>query len=63
MEKKPKTVPYPMRLSLEELEQLEELQALMGLANRTQVVKRLIATAHVRPGSIKFAQPETAQQN
>ena len=55
MEKKQKqTFPYPIRFTTEELEQLDALQESLGLASRAQVVRRLIAAAYVRPGSVKF---------
>lgn len=56
--KKTKTTPYPMRLTLEEIEQLDILQEYMGLTNRVQVVKQLIKAAYVRPASIKFVRTE-----
>ena len=56
--KKAKTTPYPMRLTLEEIEQLDILQEYMGLTNRVQVVKQLIKAAYVRPASIKFVRTE-----
>jgi hypothetical protein len=61
-EKQVKRSPYSVRFDDEELEMLEDLRLIFGFSSQAQVLKRLVRTAHVRPASVKFAQPE-AQQN
>lgn len=50
--------PLSVRLTEEEWELLGHLQTVMGCPSRSQVVKQLIRTAHVRPASVKFVRSD-----
>lgn len=59
MEKQAERAPLSVRLTDEEWELLENLQTVLGYSSRSQVIKRLINSAHVRPASLKFAPVES----
>jgi len=59
MEKQAERAPLSVRLTDEEWELLENLQTVLGYSSRSQVIKRLINSAHVRPASLKFAAVES----
>ncbi len=50
--------PLSVRLTEDEWDALDELQAFLGFSNRSQVIKRLIKTAYVKPASVRFIQPD-----
>lgn len=58
LDKQQERWPLSVRLSEEEMELLKHLQTVMECQSLSQVIKRLIRAAYVRPASVKFLRPE-----
>lgn len=50
--------PLSVRLTEDEWQALDSLQELLGFSTRSQVVKRLIKTAYLKPANVHFIQPK-----